>query len=102
MQELLAHPWMIWAVAALVFGILEVAIPYFCLIFASGGAVVAAIIASQSPTWQGPFIGFAASTLVGLLLLRPQIVRLLRAREHLPSRTDQLLGKRAVVTEQVD
>jgi membrane protein implicated in regulation of membrane protease activity len=102
MLELLDKPWIIWIAAAVVFAILEVGIPYFCLIFVSFGALVASVVSLRSGSMELQLVAFAIALMLGLFLLRPRIIAKMQSRINLPTRTESLLGKLAIVTEAVE
>jgi membrane protein implicated in regulation of membrane protease activity len=90
-----------WIVLAILAAIIEVSIPHFGLIFVSVGAVAAALVA-----WAG--LGFFAQIAVFVLglglslgLLRPRLMKQLGSR-GVPSRTEALIGKEGVVTNDIE
>lgn len=95
--------WYLWFGLAIVCAILEMALPYFGLIFVSGAAFVALIISMFWPSWAVEGVAFAITLALGLLLLRPRLVRKLQTSQpNLPSRTEALIGQQAVVSEAID
>jgi membrane protein implicated in regulation of membrane protease activity len=92
---------LVWLAAALVAAIVEVSIPHFGFGFVSFGAIAAAGMA---------YFGFGVTAQVGtfvvvmsvsLLLLRSRLVASIGGR-GVPSRTDAILGRHGMVTQDVD
>lgn len=91
----------VWLVVAIISAIAEMVLPHFALLFAAGAGAVAGLAAGLGFSWQIQSLIFAVSLLLGLFLLRPRLMRKLQSRHHMPSRSDALIGKRAVVTEEI-
>lgn len=91
----------LWLIAALIAGIVEILVPMFGFIFVSLAAVVAALASALglAPAWQ--VVLFAVSLLVFLAVLRPVARRALQSR-GVPSRTEALVGRRAIVIHPID
>ena len=92
---------MAWiAVAALAIAV-EFVATHFVLFFAAIGALLAAALAAAgvSPTWQ--LLAFAAATATLPLLLRRPLLRRFTGL-GVPSRSEDLHGAPALVTETVD
>ena len=90
-----------WLVAAVVAAIVEVSIPHFGFVFIAGGAVAAAATAGLGAGSAAQVAVFAVVVAASLALLRPRLVSRLRSR-GVPSRTDTLMGREAVVTHEID
>jgi membrane protein implicated in regulation of membrane protease activity len=97
----LESPAIAWLVFAIVAAIVEVSIPHFGLVFVAGAAVVAAAAAFLGLGGVGQAVLFIVTLGVSLVFLRPRFVKRLGAR-GVPSRTDALLGRNAVVTHDID
>ena len=92
---------LLWVAVAIVSAIVEVLIPHFGLIFVAIGARAAALVAACH---AGTFVLVAVFTIAlvaSFTLLRAQLLSKFRSR-GIPSRTDTLLGREAVVTHDVD
>jgi membrane protein implicated in regulation of membrane protease activity len=90
----LESPALIWVALAILAAIIEVSIPHFGVVFVSVGAAVGLGFAAQ-------VIVFIAALGLSLGLLRPRLVKQLGAR-GVPSRTDTLIGKEGMVTQDID
>jgi membrane protein implicated in regulation of membrane protease activity len=95
------EPWVVWLIAAVIFGVGEIATLGFFLAPFAGGAVVAAIVSAAG---GGDLISLIAFLLVsGVLLaaLRP----LARSHRRMPAQlrtgTAALVGRTAMVTERI-
>jgi len=92
---------LLWVAVAIVSAIVEVLIPHFGLIFVAIGALAAACVAAFH---AGAFVQVAVFTIAlvaSFSLLRAQLLSKFHSR-GIPSRTDTLLGREAVVTHDVD
>ena len=94
-------PAITWLLVAIIAAIVEIVSPLFGFIFVSAAAVVAAIIAACGVSLSLQITAFTVAVVLGLLLLRPRFVARLGAK-GVPSRTEALVGKRGLVTEQID
>jgi membrane protein implicated in regulation of membrane protease activity len=90
--------WEFWLVAAVVLLIGEILTAGFLLGAFLPGAVIAALLAALGLGMQAQLIGFAVGTLVGLLLLRPMLLRKLQTQGE-PTNVDALHGQLGQVTE---
>jgi membrane protein implicated in regulation of membrane protease activity len=95
------NPALVWVVLAIIAAIIEVSIPHFGVVFVSVGAVAAAAAAFAGYGFPTQVILFIAALALSLGLLRPRLVKRLGAR-GVPSRTDALLGRDGVVTQDID
>jgi membrane protein implicated in regulation of membrane protease activity len=94
-------PWVIWLIAAVVFGVGEIATLGFFLAPFAGGALVAALVTALG---AGTLIGWASFLVVSVILLaalRP----LARSHRRLPPQlrtgTAALVGKTGMVVERI-
>jgi len=92
---------LVWLGVAFAAGVVEVTVPHFGFAFVSAGAVAAAAAAFIG--WGVPvqFSTFIVVLVASLAGLRSRLINRLGGR-GVPSRTDPLIGKRAVVTHDVD
>src|SRR4051794_28962857 len=102
MPEIFSNLWLNWIFAALAFAIGEMVVPYFGLIFATFGSLVAAGMAYAGYPWAHQVLSFTVALILGLFLLRPRLVKKLQSRHDLPTRTGHLIGKKARVIETID
>src|SRR6266700_2390199 len=102
LSELLAQVGMLaWLAVAFVAGVIEVAVPHFGSAFVCFGAVAAAAAAFFGfgiPIQFGTFIFVLAVSLAGL---RSRLINRVGGK-GVPSRTDQVIGKHGIVTQDVD
>lgn len=90
-----------WLVLAIVAAIVEVSIPHFGVILVSVGAIGAALLAYVGAGVPLQILGFAGLLVAALVVLRPRVLALLGA-PGVPSRTEKLVGKRGLVTEEIN
>jgi len=102
MDTLLNHSWLIWLALIFVFLLLEMLVPYFGFMFAALGAACASVASAWLAGWMAQSIVFVVGLLLGLVLLRPFVLRRLKSRTHLPSKTERLIRRSAVVCEAID
>ena len=100
-MSFLDGPAMGWLALALIAAVAEVSIPHFGLVFAAIGAVAAAGVAALGLTLPGQLVVFVVVLSASVLLLRRRFLSRLGGA-GLPSRTEQLTGKDAVVTQAID
>ena len=94
-------PWVIWLIAAVVFGVGEIFTLGFFLAPFAGGALIAALITGLG---GGTFIGWAAFLVVSVILLlalRPLARSHRRQPPLLRTGTASLVGKSATVVERI-
>ena len=94
-------PALAWLALAVLAAILEVSIPHFGSVFVSAGAVVAAVAAAFSAGLPLQIVVFTAVLVVSFVVLRPWLVSRASGR-GVPSRTQQLMGREGVVTQDID
>jgi membrane protein implicated in regulation of membrane protease activity len=94
-------PWLAWLVAAAALGVAE----YFTLTLAFGllaaAALVAAVVAGIGGGLLAQVLGFAIAGAVGLLIVRPIARRQMTHPPLVREGSYALVGKRAVVIEEV-
>jgi membrane protein implicated in regulation of membrane protease activity len=93
-------PVILWMTVAIVSGIIEVSIPHFGVIFASLGAVAAAIAASFGLGAIFQLVVFMVVSGASLAVLRPLLIG--TAAPGVPSRVEQLRGREGIVTHDID
>ena len=93
--------WVIWLIAAAVFGVGEIATTSFFLAPFAGGALVAALIAAVGAGAVISWAVFLVVSLVLLLGLRPIARRHLKQPARLRTGTAALVGRQATVLERV-
>jgi membrane protein implicated in regulation of membrane protease activity len=94
-------PWVIWLIAAVVFGVGEIATLGFFLAPFAGGALVAALVTGVG---AGTFVGWAVFLVVSVTLLaalRPLARRHRRMPPQLRTGTAALVGKTGMVVERI-
>jgi len=97
----LDSPALIWVALAILAAIVEVSIPHFGVIFVSIGAIAAAIVSALGYDITIQVIVFIAAMGLSLGFLRRQFLKRLGGR-GVPSRTDVLIGKEGLVTQDID
>src|SRR5262245_13179223 len=92
---------LIWVALAILAAIVEVSIPHFGVIFVSAGAIAAAIASLLGNDAIVQVVVFIAAMVISLAVFRRQVLRRLGGR-GVPSRTDVLIGKEGLVTQDID
>lgn len=94
---------LVWIAVALLFAVVEVATVSLFAAFLSAGAVAAAVVAFVGfpPLFQA--IAFAAMSLLGIVLVRPWLMRHMRRRRtaETVSGAESMIGETAVVVRTV-
>lgn len=90
-----------WLAIAFVAAILEVSIPHFGSAFVSAGAIAAAAAAYLGAAVPMQIGTFVVVLIVSLAGLRSTLVGRLGGR-GVPSRTDALVGRHGIVTQEID
>ena len=100
-MQLFEWPALAWLAVAIIAAIIEISSPHFGAVFVSAAALVAAAIAASAgnPTLQ--LVTFAFVIVASWVVLRPWLVARAGGR-GIPSRTQQLLGKDGIVTQEID
>jgi membrane protein implicated in regulation of membrane protease activity len=95
--------WLVWVLLAVALGVGEVLTPgLFFLGPVALAALAAALAALLGAGWIGSFIVFIVCSIASLAILRPIARRHVRLPALSRTGTDALIGRRAVVTRQVD
>jgi membrane protein implicated in regulation of membrane protease activity len=90
-----------WLAVAFVAGVVEVSVPHFGFAFVGAGAVAAAVAAFFGFGIPVQFTTFIVVLVVSLAGLRSRLINRIGGR-GVPSRTEPLIGKQGVVTQDVD
>lgn len=90
-----------WIVLAVVAAIVEISIPHFGLIFVTAAAATAAAFASAGFGFTAQLVVFIVELALTFWLLRPRVLARLNSR-GVPSRTEALVGREGVVTNDID
>jgi inner membrane protein len=94
-------PALAWLAVAFIAAILEVSIPHFGSAFVGAGAVAAGAAAFLGFGIRVQLSTFVIVMVVSILGLRSRLVNQLGGR-GLPSRTDPLIGRHGLVTQDID
>ena len=89
--------WQIFAIAGLVFVILEMLVPSMFFLNLAFGAFITAIIAVFVHSWVTLTIAFAALSLVSIIFLRPLLLKSKTSPEDLTGIEGKYIGKLAKV-----
>jgi membrane protein implicated in regulation of membrane protease activity len=90
-----------WLAVAFVAAVIEVSVPHFGSAFVSAAAVAAAAVAFFGYGGSAQFATFVVVLAVSIVGLRSRLVSRLGGR-GVPSRTEPLIGRHAVVTHAID
>jgi membrane protein implicated in regulation of membrane protease activity len=93
--------WVIWLIAAAIFGVGEMATTGFFLAPFAGGALIAAILAAAGAGAVVSWAAFVVASIALLLALRPVARRHLRQPARLRTGTAALVGRSGTVVERV-
>jgi membrane protein implicated in regulation of membrane protease activity len=91
----------VWLAVAFVAAIIEVSVPHFGFAFVGAGAIAAASTAFLGYGVPVQFGAFVLVLVLSIALLRTRLLARLSGR-GVPSRTDALLGRHAIVTHAID
>jgi membrane protein implicated in regulation of membrane protease activity len=94
--------WLLWLIAAVVFGVGEIATLGFFLAPFAGGALAAAVVSAVGASLGVSWAVFLVASILLLLALRPIARRHRRQAPSLRTGTAALVGKSATVVERVD
>ena len=94
--------WVIWLIAAVVLGLLEVTTLTLVLGFFAGGALAAALVAVLGGPVFLQVISFLVVSLAMLGLIRPVVKRHMRPELGIRTGVAALVGQSAMVLERVD
>jgi len=95
-------PTLAWAILAIAAAVVEILTPQFGFIFISAGAGAGALVNTFGGGLAWQLLSFALIVAVSLTLIRPRMLGWLGRAPGVPSRTDTLIGKQAVVTQTID
>ncbi len=95
------EPWLIWLIAAVIFGVGEIFTLSFFLAPFAGGATVAALVAAAGGGAIGSTAVFLLVSLALLAGMRPLAKRHLRQPAQLRTGTAALVGRSATVVERI-
>jgi inner membrane protein len=90
-----------WVVVAILAALIEVSIPHFGVIFASAGALIAALAATGGASLPAQIIVFLFAFGLSFWLIRPRLITP-SAGKGVPSRTEALVGKDGIVTHDIE
>jgi len=91
----------VWLMVAFVAAIIEVSVPHFGFAFVGAGAIAAAAAAFFGYGVPVQFGVFVVVMTVSLVVLRSRLLGQLGGR-GVPSRTEALVGRQAIVTHDID
>lgn len=95
-------PWHIWVIVALGLIVAEMFNGDFWLVCLGIGALAAGAVSLVLPGIVPGILAFSAGSLVGLLAVRPALLRRFQAGPRLRTNVEALLGQTGVVTEAID
>jgi membrane protein implicated in regulation of membrane protease activity len=90
-----------WLALAILAALIEVTAPHFGSLFVAAGAVAAAVVGALGGDVEVQIVTLAIVIVAGLSILRPRLAPRLQA-PGVPSRTDTLIGREAMVTHDID
>ena len=94
-------PWVLWLIAAVIFGVGEIATLGFFLAPFAGGASVAAVVSAIGVPFVGSLAVFLVVSVILLAALRPLARSHRRMPPSLRTGTAALVGKSATVVERI-
>ncbi|WP_150244726.1 NfeD family protein [Nocardiopsis quinghaiensis] len=94
--------WLVWLILAIGLGIAEALTLTFVLGLLAVAALVAALLGAIGMPVAVQIIGFTASAAAGIYLVRPIMQRQMRGGPETRSGAEALVGRSAVVLEEVD
>lgn len=100
MEEILNWHW--WMYAAIILFIIELFTPGFIVACLGIGSVIASLIAYIGLDLDAQLMGFAASTLLSLFVIRPMLYNKKGAEDKIQTNTEALIGRKARVTEAIN
>jgi len=95
------EPWVVWLIAAVIFGVGEIATLGFFLAPFAGGALVAALVSGAGGGTAVSLVVFLLVSGVLLAALRPLALSHRRMPAQLRTGTAALVGRTAMVTERI-
>jgi membrane protein implicated in regulation of membrane protease activity len=90
-----------WVVVAILAALIEISIPHFGVIFASAGALIAAVAATGGAPLPAQIIVFLFAFGLSFWLIRPRLITP-SVGKGVPSRTEALVGKDGIVTHDIE
>ncbi len=91
-----------WTIAAVVFFIIEIVTPSVFFFACLGlGALVAGLVTTITTIWWLPWMVFAGASIVFVMITRPLVHRFMKKNSR-PSNADALIGKKAMVLEEIN
>lgn len=93
--------WLLWLLAAAALGVAEAVTLTLALGILGGAALLAAVVAGFGAPIFFQVLAFVISALLGLVVLRPIALRHMRAPAPSRDGTDALIGRQAMVVEEV-
>jgi len=100
MEEIVNWHW--WMYAAIALFILELFTPGFILACLGIGSITASLLAYVGFGIDAQLIGFAASTLLSLFLIRPMLYKKGGVKDKIKTNTDALINRDAKVSEEIN
>jgi membrane protein implicated in regulation of membrane protease activity len=100
-NEVISHPWALWAIVAVISAIIEIVVPSFSFIFAAVAGLVTALAANYTG-WPVQIATFIGVLFLSVLFLRPKFMEKFHSGKKIISRADALLNKEGLVTEAID
>ncbi|GGU58284.1 NfeD family protein [Streptomyces lavendofoliae] len=94
-------PWFVWLLAAAALGVAEFFTLTLVFALLAGAALVAAVVAGVGIGLLGQLVALGAAAAAGLLVVRPAALRQMTRAPLVREGSDALIGKRAVVTQEV-
>src|SRR5262245_48326830 len=101
-MHLFEWPALGWFGLAIVAATIEVLVPHFGSVFVAAAAVIAGLVAAIGGDAQVQVVTLAFVMFACLSILRPRLAPRLFHAPGVPSRTDVLIGRDAVVTHDID
>jgi membrane protein implicated in regulation of membrane protease activity len=102
-MHFLEWPALGWLALAILAAFVEVSTPHFGSLFVSAAAVASAVVAALGGDAEVQVVTLAFVIVGGLSILRPRLASRLRLQSRgVPSRTDTLIGRDAMVTHDID
>ncbi len=91
-----------WTIAAVVFFIIEMITPSVFFFACLGlGALAAGVVAALTMIWWMPWMVFAGASMLFVIIIRPIAGRFMK-KKYRPSNADALIGKKALVLEEIN
>ena len=94
--------WLAWLIVAVALGVVEAFSLTLAFGIFSAAALLAAVVAGVGVPWAFQLLAFAASSMVGLLVIRPIALRHASQPALTRDGTDALIGRTAHVLEEIN